>query len=66
MPRTTEPSVVRGIRFPLRDWTRLQRALKRRNTAENLDMSEADFIRHATRELADKVLDDKPAEANVA
>lgn len=60
MARSAEASVVRGIRFPLRDWTRMQRALKRRNAAENLDMSEADFIRFAIRELCDKVLDETP------
>ncbi len=60
MPKTTtEPSVVRGLRFPLRDWARIQKALKRLNAAENRDMTEADFVRYATRELTDKVLNDK-------
>lgn len=63
MARTpTDPSIVRGMRFQQRDWARMQKALKRMNAAGNLDMTEADFVRYAVREISDRVLDDKLAE----
>lgn len=66
MPRaTTELSTVRNVRFPVRDWQRMQRAVKRMKSAsaENRDVTEADFIRLAMRELTDKWLEEKAAEA---